>query len=492
MDLSIKALHKNIAEWMAGPLGSIVIHVGIILAALFLVTTTVKQKEPELEVQVIEVDNQQLDDILEDLKPPEDLPDLVDTITPPEVDMDMTPPPDVQDFTASPVMDTVAELDIASTAISPIIMKGLAPGNMSNRSGSGRRAAIGAYGGKWGEYAEAAVLRALEWLKVNQNEDGSWANSNKEAMCGLGILTFLAHGETTASEKYGETVEKAIRYLCARQNDKGQFCKWGNGAAPVYTQAICVYALSEAYGMTRIGSLKSVMEKGVQVIIDGQQPKGGFDYGFKKESRRDTSLGGWCCQAMKAAYIAGAENQGLHEAMEKSIKDMKGAQREDGYFIYADGRGRITNMTAVACLSMQLLGHGEDKEVKDGVRWLNDANCSWEKPDQCPLYAWYYMSQVKFHVGGNTWSTWNNKFAPQYIRHQNPDGSWVSPGVTGFKEGTDTVEREWMGSEHDSKVYATTLAALTLQVYYRFLPTYKPIEVESEAASDGDVAIEIL
>ncbi len=33
-----------------------------------------------------------------------------------------------------------------------------------------------------------------------------------------------------------------------------------------------------------------------------------------------------------------------------------------------------------------------------------------------------------------------------------------------------------MGSDIDSKVYAITLAALTLQVYYRFLPTYKPIE----------------
>ena len=94
---------------------------------------------------------------------------------------------------------------------------------------------------------------------------------------------FLAHGETTASEKYGETVEKAIRYLCAKQNDKGEFAKiTPNGAAPVYTQAICGCAISEAYGMTRIGSLKEVMEKGVQVIINGQQPKGGFDYGWKK------------------------------------------------------------------------------------------------------------------------------------------------------------------------------------------------------------------
>ena len=42
-------------------------------------------------------------------------------------------------------------------------------------------------------------------------------------------------------------------------------------------------------------------------------------------------------------------------------------------------------------------------------------------------------------------------------------------------------------------VYATTLAALTLQVYYRFLPTYKPIETETiDQKSESDVSIEIL
>jgi hypothetical protein len=34
-------------------------------------------------------------------------------------------------------------------------------------------------------------------------------------------------------------------------------------------------------------------------------------------------------------------------------------------------------------------------------------------------------------------------------------------------------------------VYATTLAALSLQVYYRFLPTYKPIEVKEEVEAQG-------
>ena len=485
MDASIKALHKNVMEWMAGPTGSIIIHVALILALLFLVDLSVKEKDQEIEVQMIEVDEQKLDDLLEEIKPPEELPDLTE-MTPPEVDIDMTPPPDVTDFTAAPIQDTV-ELEIATDAISPIIMKGLAPGQMSNRSGAGRAAAIGRYGGNWGQYAEAAVLRALEWLRINQNQDGSWGTHDKEAMTALGILTYLAHGETTASEKYGQTVERAIRYLVARQNEKGEFAKTDTTGG-TYSQAICVYAISEAYGMTRIPSLKSVMEKGVQLLIDGQQPKGGYDYKFAKGDRRDTSLGGWCCQAMKAAYIAGAENPNLHEAMEKAVADMKSAQKaDDGAFYYSYvGRSHSTHsITAVAVLSLQLLGHAEDKETRAGLSYLGGADCKWENPPEWPMYAWYYIAQTKFHQGGANWTSWNNQFAPQFIRNQNPDGSWKSAGL-GLKAGTT-------GREDMHPVYATTLAALTLQVYYRFLPTYQPIQAEKvDQKSDNDVTIEIL
>ncbi len=485
MDSTIKALHKNVMEWMAGPTGSIVIHASIILALLFLVDLSIKEKDKEIEVKVIEIDEQQLDELLEELKPPEELPE-VDTMTPPDVEMDLTPPPEVQDFTATPEMDTVTELDIASDAISPIVMKNLAPGNMKNRTGGGRAASIKAFGGKWGEYAEAAVLRALEWLRINQNQDGSWGTHDKEAMAGLGILTFLAHGETTASEKYGQTVERAIRYLVARQNETGAFCKTDTTAG-TYSQAICVYAISEAYGMTRIPSLKSVMEKGVQVIINGQQTGGGYDYKFAKAERRDTSLGGWCCQAMKAAYIAGAENAGLHEAMEKAVGDMKTVQKEDGSFYYSFvGKSHSTHsITAVAVLSMQLLGHGGDAEVRKGLDFLGGADCNWQNPPEWPMYAWYYISQTKFHQGGASWTGWNNQFAPQFIRNQNPDGSWNSAGLA-LKEGAT-------GRENMHPVYATTLAALTLQVYYRFLPTYQPIETKAiDQTSEDDVKIEIL
>lgn len=506
MDISVKALYKNVMERLAGPTGSILLHTGLILAALFLVTLSRKDQQEEISVQVVEVEEAKLDELMEELQPPEDLPDIVDTVTPPDVNMDMTPPPEMQDFAASPVLDTVTELNIASDALSPIIMKNLAPGNMSNRSGDGRAASIGAYGGKWGEMAEAAVLRALEWLKNHQNEDGSWGGMEdnvfyRDGLTGLGILTFLAHGETPSSEKYGETVERAIRYTCARQNDKGEFTKmnhWQPGqngrqlsSQPVYAQAICVYAISEAYAMTRITDLKTAMEKGVQVLIDGQQPGGGFEYGWAKGNTRDTSLCGWCCQAMKAAYLAGAENAGLHDAMEKAINDMKSAQLEDGSFRYSEGKGQVTNMTAVACLSMQLLGHADDKEARDGEKFLSDATCDWAKPIPRPMYAWYYISQVKFHMGGNHWKAWNEKFAPQFIRHQNMEGdakgSWDSAGMV--LKG-DNVDREKVAGDMSSRVYSTTLAALTLQVYYRFLPTYKPIDEAPAQTASTDVEIE--
>jgi hypothetical protein len=41
-------------------------------------------------------------------------------------------------------------------------------------------------------------------------------------------------------------------------------------------------------------------------------------------------------------------------------------------------------------------------------------------------------------------------------------------------------------------VYATTMAALTLQVYYRFLPTYKaPLLEKRKSGEDSGVTVEI-
>lgn len=110
-----------------------------------------KSREASIACEMVEVDEQQLDELLA----PAERPDMVDVVTPPDLDWDMAPPPQVEDFCAAPAASAVAELNVASDAISPIVMKGLAPGAMANRASRGRAASLGSYGGRWGLYSES-------------------------------------------------------------------------------------------------------------------------------------------------------------------------------------------------------------------------------------------------------------------------------------------------------------------------------------------------
>lgn len=472
---------KTIMEHLMGPVGSVLFHILVIVLAVNFMVFKAVEKQADIEVMVVEPDAVELDKFKEELEKIEDLPDMTDMVAPNDIQMNVDAPAP----TEAPGPQTQNDMNLADLNVlsdsSPLVMKGLFAG----RTTGGRAASLKQYGGKYGEMTERSVIRALEWLKRNQLADGSWGPQEKQAMTGLGLLTFLAHGETTSSKDYGPTVEKAIRFLVSSQKDDGIFT--GYTQPGVYAHAIATYAISEAYGLTRIPDLKNVMEKAAAVIVRGQQAGGLWDYSYKKEARWDVSVAGWQIQAMKAAYIAGADVPGLHEAMLKAADGLKNAQSEEtGEFGYSQ-RGHQPGheaMTGVAVLCLQMLGFSKDAAVRKGVTALKGSTCVWQDPPNWPMYSWYYTTQAKFHEGGNDWSAWNNMVAPELAKNQNEDGSW-----------TAAVNPKSGKSEESSRgpVYSTTLAALTLQVYYRFLPTYKPIAVEGgEEKPKDDVSIEII
>jgi hypothetical protein len=305
------------------------------------------------------------------------------------------------------------------------------------------------------------------------------------AMSGLALLTFLAHGETPQSEEFGQTVEKAIRFLIAHQakDAKGKFSQNS------YTHAICTYAISEAYALTKIMAVKDAMEKSVAFLIDGQQPEGGFDYGYAKGKRFDTSVAGWNVQALKAATMAGSTHTNLADAVNRSIMFLKTqayAQNGSG-FVYSGEPGKPTptggrwTMTAVGTLCLQLLGHAKDAETRQGVTLLEGQTCVWpaNTNTKATVYGWYYVTQAKFQASEATWNAWNGIFNKQFVDAQ-------------IKE--DDGCGYWPTGDHGGAVYTTTLATLSLEVYYRYLPTYKKAE-ETEtvtATATDDVKIEIL
>jgi hypothetical protein len=78
------------------------------------------------------------------------------------------------------------------------------------------------------------------------------------------------------------------------------------------------------------------------------------------------------------------------------------------------------------------------------------------------MYYNYYATQFMHHYGGYEWENWNEKMRDWLVttqeQHGHAAGSWM-PGT------------RW--SSHGGRLYMTTMAIMTLEVYYRHLPLYQ-------------------
>ncbi len=454
-----------------------------VLGALFtfVARKTIVQSR-SVEVTVMETETVKLEDIKElmkeiDISPME--PPPIDNMNNNFNDAPMEAPPSEAPVVSENTVELTAPVPMLTK--SPLIIKNLYGNRMSSTA---RQGAMKAYRGTG--RGEDAVLRALRWLKKKQDSGGSWKGDvDPVAMTGLALLSYLAHGETPQSEEFGPTVEKAIRYLIEVQskNPKGMF------SASPYTHGICTYAISEAYALTKIMAVKDSMEKAVTFLIDGQQKEGGFHYGYAKADRFDLSVAGWNIQALKAATMAGSTHPKLHESVTKAIDFLKTqayAQNGSG-FVYQGTPGKPTptggrwTMTGVGTLCLQLLGHAKDAEAKQGLVCLETQTCVWPPGTgtAAQVYGYYYVTQAKFQAGEGTWNAWNTLFNKLFV-----DAQIREDDGCGY----------WPKGDHGGPVYCTTLATLTLEVYYRYLPTYKKTEEAQavSAAATDDVKIEIL
>ncbi len=487
-----------------------------------------------IETQVLEAEEfKDLDKIEEFEKPEEQVENM-------DIDIPINSP-DVQvqtDTLDQPMSPQPQAFDAVMTVKSPVILKNIYG---STRNTGTRGAQLAKFGGD--PRTEEAVMRALRWLKKNQQADGSWQRQ-KISMTGLGILTFLAHGEKPGeSAEFGETVQKALEFLIKNQRADGKF----NGMdGNEYAHPIATYALCEAYGMTLNPNVKAAAEKALVPIIKGQHPTGGWTYklapgvesgdthGMKGKYRDDTSFMGWCAQALKAAKLAKLHADGLEKAIKLAVKGFKANAHPSGGFGYTGpGTG---GLTSVGCLCMQLLGASNEGEVKRAL----DVIGSWAptfsqyapigeaikqvKPDELvkldkagkPLldkngkeekrtaievakkkiapqvpeeerkffsasaqYYFYYATQCKFHEGGKHWDNWNKAMKPRYVKAQ-----LIQEKAIKDDKGVDRDIGWWENADThtDRPVMDTCLAALQLMVYYRYLPTTskEAVQVEEE------------
>ncbi|NNE93441.1 MAG: terpene cyclase/mutase family protein [Verrucomicrobiales bacterium] len=311
---------------------------------------------------------------------------------------------------------------------------------------------------------EVAVVKALDWLKANQNEDGTWGKSHQGAMTGLAVLCYLGHCETPKSRKYGDSVTKGIQalMLMRKENRKGLISD-SAGSGSVYEHGIGTYALGEAYAMVgenTIPGLKEEFIRGVKVIIDGQNMSGGWVYYYLPDGDGDLSVTGWQVQALKAAKQMNMDIPGLPEAINRAGAFVTGRQGDLGGFGYKR-RGDKHSLTGVGILCLQFLDFPSRQAGERAFNyWFAELPQFSYQDKSCDLYAAYYLNQAVFNYGGTFWNRWNAQMQPQLLSAQSPDGSWPV-------EGRALSEEQ---ARRDADVYRTTLCCLMLEVYYRYLP----------------------
>lgn len=325
---------------------------------------------------------------------------------------------------------------------------------------------------------ERAVSLSLEWLKSQQNADGSWGRSNKAAMTGLALLCFLGRCETPDSPFYGDHVRNGLLYLVelARKNPQGIVSETPLANSATYEHGIATYALGETYSFYRLGGsklpgLRETFEKGVQTIIGQQNRRGAWTYGgkdagmpsaYNKESGgEDLSVTGWQFQALKAAKHSGLKIAGLDDSIQRCCDYLESKQTKDGGFgkTNRDEHYNQWSLTGCGVLGLQTLAKHKTTAVKKGVRFLRDFLAAepldWDR--NCNLYCWYYYTQAFFQAGGDDWKFYNAQFLPQILAAQQTDGS--------FKRGRPN----WPAGDAADALYRQCLCTLQLEVYYRYL-----------------------
>ncbi|MBC8356612.1 MAG: hypothetical protein H8E66_31940 [Planctomycetes bacterium] len=352
-----------------------------------------------------------------------------------------------------------------------------------------RMALIEQQGGS--EQTEQSVESALKWLAAHQSADGRWdvdqfeggretkvlGHDRKGAgleadtgITGLALLAFLSAGHTHFEGEYRRTVQHGLEFVLGKQATDGNLAGSAKLFARMYCHGMATLAISEAYAMTGDHRMRVFVERAVQYTIDSQdRTTGGWRY--QAADRGDMSQFGWQVMALKSAELAGITVLGETRAgMIRFLRSVsKGEHR--GLASYRPSERASETMTAEALACRFFLGIQQDERaVHEATDYLSGQLPSGGKAN---LYYWYYGTLGLFQaqtqpatvrLGSNqsVWAQWNQALQQQLLARQERAGD---------DAGSFSPDTVW--GSYGGRVYATAMATLCLEVYYRYLPVYE-------------------
>ena len=379
-------------------------------------------------------------------------------------------------LTIQPVLPTVASTDASAAAVAPTPR--ITGGGIEGRDPKSRGAIAATRGGT--PQSEAAVEAGLRWIVEHQNRyDGGWSfqqqckqcgndgrSQSDNAATGLSLMALLGAGYTHRSGPYQENVQNGLDALVRFQDRRksefgGPFIDVS--AAGMYTHAICTIAIADAYAMTQDPKLKQPLLLAHRYILNAQHNEGGWRY--RPNSRGDMLITGWQVMALKSLERCGIETStDVYDATIDFIESLQESQGSEYRYYFTETRTSDVP-TAVGLLSQMYLQWPKDHPSLDhGANNLIDRRVS--KDD---IYFNFYTTLLLHHLQHDGWEFWNEAVRERLIKTQ-------------AKRGHETGSWHFRHKHGDvgGRLYTTTMAVMTLEVYYRYSPLFGSDEPKNQ------------
>ncbi len=340
------------------------------------------------------------------------------------------------------------------------------------------------------EQTETAVSAALDWLAAHQSRDGRWDCDQLEGgvelrvaghdrrgagidadtgITGLALLAFLAAGETHLEGKYRQTVQYGLEFLLQSQKPDGNLAGSARLFAVMYCHGMASLALSEAYAMTGDHRLRPFVERAANDTIRAQDATtGGWRY--QPGDQGDMSQFGWQVMALKSAELAGVTVPERTRAGELRFLKSVSSGQHGGLASYrsAEKISRTMTAEALACRYFLALPRNPDAD-QEATRFVLE---QLPADGQLNLYYCYYATLAMFQMQGQAWQDWHASLRKTLLDTQQ---------TTGTAAGSWDPHTVW--GRYGGRAYSTAMAALCLEVYYRYLPLFVDLQEQAPPTS---------
>jgi hypothetical protein len=271
-------------------------------------------------------------------------------------------------------------------------------------------------------------------------------------------------------------VEKGLDFLLGQQKPDGDL-RGQSRVVGIYCHAMATLAICEAYALTGDERLRDSAERAIGFLARGRALDGMSWRYAPAAPIGDTSILGWIVMGLKSA-----KESGMPIPDELSLRrgtllwlDKVASGPANGLASYQPADPVTPTMTAEAWVCRQFLGVGgpgpaSTEAAESLLRNDSDRGAT-------NFYYWYYATLALYQHGGEPWSRWNAKVRDRIVGLQ--CGS-------GHQAGSWAPDASLYGSK-GGRIYCTTLAALTLEVYYRYLRLYDEPKIPLEAAEPQDL-----